>query len=348
MAQKKKIVIASVVSLLALVLLIVVVKVGFMKSSNVANPAAPEADKAVDAFTSYEYIEQHKNGSYMTVGIYQNDDVYYLTQSYKDVGGQYAYDSFALTDEQTKSFQKVLENFKVVTDKKESKDEYTRGVVTFKTKSGSSNYDVVPLDISGLGAVDPWNDGMELCSGIDAEVNRLFANSISQLKTSLQLDSQAQIGAYLTNICKQIRSYLEADIEVNKVEGNGQIYSVSVNLDNMDKNGYFTVTADVYSGERDFIIYKDGHIIVDAKLKDKFNEYQNFGKNTVEIEADDIITYEKEKAKADANKDDKSEDESVSESAIAEPSVTDVTETPSTSTVDVEDKETEKETEKEE
>ena len=153
MSRKKKISITVGLALALGIILMILYFSGVLNSTFFKQLTAPKNGEAVKAFTSYEYTEQHQNGSYSHISICKNNDKYYMVQSYKDVGGQYMYLTSPLDDDAVARWESTLVDFKVADSNDKTDGIYMRGVITFTTNGGSSNYDVVPLDISGYGAI---------------------------------------------------------------------------------------------------------------------------------------------------------------------------------------------------
>lgn len=259
MKRKKTLIIGGVFVGILAVVLAVCVYLGVF--SGMVKPQPPEADEAADAFVTYEYTEQHSNGSLMRLTVGKEKQGYYLTQCYRDRGGQYWYNTYELTKTEMKSFENIRSDFHVTKEKSDPDGEYTRGVITFKTRSGSSNYDVVPLDISQLGLIDPWNDNLTMTGGISETMSQLFATNLSQIKHAVGLDSQAQLGGYLENIYTQMMLLQSMDEDTD-----GQIYSVKkVDMSDFEETGYFTITVETMTDDVIYQISKDGHVVIDDK-----------------------------------------------------------------------------------
>ena len=255
MNRKKKIGIAAGLVLMLAIVLTVLFFTGILNSTLLKQLMAPEADKAVDAFTSYEYTEQHQGGSSSHISICKTDGEYYMIQSYKDVGGQYMYLTAPLNEESVSRWNAALVDFKVVDSKVDEDGAYTRGVITFATKSGSSNYDVVPLDVSGYGAIDPWanKETIQMVSGISLICNQIFP--VSDMKSMLQIDNQPQLGGYLNMLGMQFTELLSTEDEVVSLSD-----ITSVKLSDITDAAY-TLTVESSVGSNKFVVTKAGYIL---------------------------------------------------------------------------------------
>lgn len=255
MSRKKKISITVGLVLALGIILMILYFSGVLNPTFFKQLTAPKNDAAVKAFTSYEYTEQHQNGSYSRISICKNDDKYYMVQSYKDVGGQYMYLTSPLDDDAVVRWESTLVDFKVADSKDKTDGIYMRSVVTFTTKSGSSNYDVVPLDISGYGAIDPWSnrETIKMVSGISETCNRIFP--VSDMKALLQIDNQPQLGAYLNMLGMQFTELLSTDdntISLSDIN--------SVTLSDITDSTY-VLTVDSNVGTTKFVVSKEGYIL---------------------------------------------------------------------------------------
>lgn len=262
--QKRKIIIAVA---MIIILTIMFVIVGHISS-------VPKAKNAVDLFGSYVYTEQHTDGSIMTVNVSRDkSNHYYAVQSYTNGRGKYTYNTLMLTDKQSKSFEKSLKDFSVNDDAIDIMGAYKRGTLTFKANGKTSTYDVDVLDISDMTLPDPWTDSnMTMCAGINQDVNTLFTNSILQIKSLANLNSQAQIGAYLSNVLQQI-----SDVENLKLDNDvfdDKYDEFSVDTKNAKKNGYFTISVKTANGSMTYQVALDGHLIVDDDTHDALNAVQ--------------------------------------------------------------------------
>ncbi len=252
--------------------------------------SVPKARNAVDLFGSYVYTEQHTDGSIMTVNVSRDkSNHYYAVQSYTTGKGKYMYDTLMLTDKQAKSFEKSLKEFAVNDDAIDIMGAYKRGTLTFKANGKTSTYDVDVIDVSDMILHDPWTDSnMTMYAGINQDVNTLFTNSILQIKSLANLNSQAQIGAYLSNVLQQI-----SDVETLKSDKkafDGKYDEFDVNTKSAKKNGYFTISVKTANGSTIYKVALDGHLIVDAKTHTALNEVQ-----TSRVSADSKSEEKKEK-----------------------------------------------------
>ena len=261
--QKRNIIIACAMIIVLAILFIVV---GHISS-------VPKAKDAVDLFGSYTYTEQHTDSSIMTVTISRDkSNNYYAVQSYTNGRGKYAYNTLMLTDEQKKSFEKVLKNFEVSDESYDIMGAYKRGTVTFKANGKTSTYDIDVLDISDIKLFDPWSDDMTMYAGINQNVNTLFTDSILQIKSVANLNSQAQISAYLENVLQQISDVETLKSDKNTFDGNYELFTVDTK--SAKKNGYFTISVKTANGETTYNVALDGHLIVDDETHASLNEVQ--------------------------------------------------------------------------
>lgn len=263
-SQKRSIIIA--------VVMIVVLAIMFLIVGHIST--VPKAKNAVDLFGSYVYKEQHTDGSLMTVTVSRDkSNHYYAVQSYADGKGKYMYDTSMLTDKQSKLFEKSLKNFSVDENAIDIMGAYKRGTLTFRANGKTSTYDVDLIDVSDMLLHDPWSDNdMTMYAGINQDVNTLFTDSILQIKSLANLNSQAQIGAYLSNVLQQI-----SDVETLKSDKNifdGKYDEFNVNTKSAKKNGYFTISVKTVNGSATYQVAFDGHLIVDGDTHAALNKIQ--------------------------------------------------------------------------
>lgn len=187
---------------------IVIGAVAFMQEhSKDAAPAVPEVADMMDAFENYTYIEQRANGSLLNVMVYPYQDSYYMTEVFKDVGGMYAYHATKLDADMAKRWTNSMSDMQlqpVEEQTKKQKREFTRGVVTFATDEGESYYQVDPMDISGFGVIDPWNeaDKLTLVGGMSFGCNKVFP--ISDISSLVMFDNSPQLSSYIDLLYRQI------------------------------------------------------------------------------------------------------------------------------------------------
>lgn len=263
-SQKRNIIIAiGMIILLAIMFLIV----GRISS-------VPKAKNAVDLFGSYVYTEQHTDGSLMTVSVSRDkSNHYYAVQSYTTGRGKYTYNTVMLTDKQSEAFEKSLKDFSVNDDSIDIMGAYKRSTLTFKANGKTSTYNVDVIDVSDMLLYDPWSDSdMMMYAGINQDVNALFTDSILQIKSLANLNSQAQIGAYLSNVLQQI-----SDVETLKADKkafDGKYDKFDVDTKGAKKNGYFTISVKTANGSTTYKVAFDGHLIVDGETHTALHDAQ--------------------------------------------------------------------------
>ena len=263
-SQKRNIIIAvGMIILLAIMFLIV----GRISS-------VPKAKNAVDLFGSYMYTEQHTDGSLMTVSVSRDkSNHYYAVQSYTTGRGKYTYNTVMLTDKQSEAFEKSLKDFSVNDDSVDIMGAYKRSTLTFKANGKTSTYNVDVIDVSDMTLYDPWSDSdMTMYAGINQDVNALFTDSILQIKSLANLNSQAQIGAYLSNVLQQI-----SDVETLKADKkafDGKYDEFNVDTKGAKKNGYFTISVKTANGSATYKVAFDGHLIVDGETHTALHDMQ--------------------------------------------------------------------------
>ena len=86
------------------------------------------------------------------------------------------------------------------------------------------------------------------------------------------MNSQAQIGAYLSNVLQQI-----SDVETLKSDKNafdGKYDEFNVDTKSAKKNGYFTISVKTVNGSATYQVAFDGHLIVDGDTHAALNKIQ--------------------------------------------------------------------------
>lgn len=201
MNKKKTMGLCALAAALVLVLILVVVLGRKGNLSHVAEPAPPEAKKAVDVFSQYVHMDRGSDGSYLQITMTAQDGKYVMLEKYRDVGGQFFYKFYTLSEYDTERFEENIRNFQIAKKEPDESGAYVKGTVTFSTKSGYSNYVVEPFDMTGYG-VETNPDVSQMVSNISDDMNRLMP--VSELAERLVFTTNAELGGYLKLVYDQI------------------------------------------------------------------------------------------------------------------------------------------------
>ncbi len=207
-------------------------------------------------FDNYTYLDQHDNGSYQTISIYRHDDKYYLMQMYQDVGGSFMYKANALSDKEATRFENSVASFKTVV---KSGNDGIQAYIRFLKDDSDVLYKVVPIDIAGYGAVDPWaeSENITLSSNVEGNYAKIFP--IEDIKGLLNMPTDAQLGAYTQMLGIQIVDTLSTKKDVVALSDVSKI-----KMKEQSDNGY-TLTV-IYSNgkesvEKDITFTRIGNVI---------------------------------------------------------------------------------------
>ena len=255
MRNKKGAIVGIVVALVALILVFCLLRIFVFKGgskknvvhsesvseevdeevSEAATPTVvPETNDVISAVSSYSYIERHTDGSFVNYVIYPVDGEFVVLTKYQGVGGGYYYHTAPLNSSATARFKDAVNDFTLVQEQSSGSGAYTKGVLTLTTSSGQSIYNIAPIDISGYGLVNPWEDDIKEVV-VEPDCVSLF--NTHQIGAVAGIVDDVELSAYIQMIYDQMKTFISDDItsvEVNFDVDEEDSYQLTVHRDGQD------------------------------------------------------------------------------------------------------------------
>lgn len=256
MTKNKKIGIVALAIALVVILGVVVFLGRKGNFSNVAKPAPPEAEDAVDVFSRYVHTDMGANGEYLQVTILNQDDTYAMVEKYRDVGGQFFYKTHTLSDYDKERFQENIMNFNTVKQEPDTEGAYVSGTVTFASSAGDTNYLVEPFDLTGYG-VETNPDPRMMITNVEDDMNRLMP--VKDLGERLALSTNAELGGYLRLVYNQIADQLYEGDATKISEAWHTIYGVTLS-DKESSDGTYVLEVSCNLGTYEAVVTDFGYV----------------------------------------------------------------------------------------